>query len=351
VLCTAVAALLLVPAVLLQVGLREASAPWFHTNDSTYQIEIAGDLVLHGHDPYGHDYDGSGLERFYTRDGTVPPPSPHREVALSHFAYFPGTVLTAAAWRVLPAPLDDYRILVLLTTLALLFAVLLVRAPLAWRLAAGTALAANPLAVRGAWFGTADAPSLLCVVLAVAFVTRRRPVAAAAFVAAAVLLKQFALVAVPFVALMLVMQGTARPALKRASAVFAAILVAGFLPFLIAGPGALWHDTITYGAGTYRIVGYGLSSLFLRAHIVGDRYGSYPFAILALVVWLPVTVWLLLEQRRSGRLWTGMAGFAISIFVLVFIARVFQTSYLIWPLTGGVLAVLLAGREALPARE
>ena len=37
-----------------------------------------------------------------------------------------------------------------------------------------------------------------------------------------------------------------------------------------------------------------------------------------------------------------MAAFAVSIFVLVFVARVFQTSYLVWPFTGGVLAALLA---------
>jgi uncharacterized membrane protein len=119
------------------------------------------------------------------------------------------------------------------------------------------------------------------------------------------------------------------------------VLAVGILPFLIADPVAFYKDTIKYGAGTYRIVGYGLSSLLLRAHLV-SRYGYYPFALLVLVVWLPVTVWLLLQQRRDGRLWTGMAAFAISIFVLVFVARVFQTSYLVWPFTGGVLAALLA---------
>ncbi len=46
-----VCAMLLVPAVLLQVGLRDATAPWYFTNDSTYQIEIAGDLVLDGAQP------------------------------------------------------------------------------------------------------------------------------------------------------------------------------------------------------------------------------------------------------------------------------------------------------------
>ncbi len=60
-----VCGMLLVPATLLQVGLRDATEPWYFTNDSTYQIEIAGDLVRHGHTPYGHDYGSSGLERFY----------------------------------------------------------------------------------------------------------------------------------------------------------------------------------------------------------------------------------------------------------------------------------------------
>ena len=60
------------------------------------------------------------------------------------------------------------------------------------------------------------------------------------------------------------------------------MLVAGFLPFLVADAGALWRDTIGYGAGTYRILGYGLSALLLNAGVIDDRYGAYPFALLAL---------------------------------------------------------------------
>ena len=67
-----------------------------------------------------------------------------------------------------------------------------------------------------------------------------------------------------------------RDADQRAAAAFAAVLVAGFLPFVIADPGALWRDTIGYGAGTYRIVGYGLSALLLNAGIIDDRYGALP---------------------------------------------------------------------------
>jgi 4-amino-4-deoxy-L-arabinose transferase-like glycosyltransferase len=345
-LCVAVLVLVTVPAVLLQVGLRDATAPWFHTNDSTYQIELAGNLVRHGHDPYGHDYAGSGLERFYSRDGTVPPPDARRQVALSHFAYFPGAALTAAAWGVLPSPFDDYRVFVLLTTIGCFFAVLAFRAPLPWRLGVGTALAASPPLVRGAWFGTADAPSLLCLLLAFALLTRRRPAGAATALAAAILLKQFALVAVPFLALAFVQARFLRRDLVRSATAFAAVLAAGFVPFLVAGPGALWRDTIDYGASTYRILGYGLSALLYNAGVIDSRYGSYPFGILVLVVWLPVTLWLLALARRSESDWECAAGFAVSMFVLLFIARTFQTSYLVWPLTGIAVAALLAAAEA-----
>lgn len=338
-----VCAMLLVPAVLLQVGLRDATAPEYFTNDSTYQIEIAGDLVLHGHDPYGHDYDGSGLERFYPAAHDQPGGFP--QVALKHFAYFPGTPLTAAAWRLLPRPFDDYRIFVLLATLALLPAALLFPGPLHLRLAAGSALAANPLMVHGAWFGTADAPALLALVLAFALLIRGRLVWAAASLGAALAMKQFALVAVPFFAVMLLTMRAPKRVFYKTGAVFAGIFLACVLPFFVADPGALWSDTVAYGAGTYRIIGYGLAALLLNAGVIDDRFDYYPFVPLAVVLWLPLTAWLLWSQRRDGSLWSGAAGFSISMFALLFLSRVFQSSYLVWPLTGIALAVLVAGFE------
>ncbi len=343
-----VVATLLVPATLLQVGLRDATEPWYHTNDSTYQIELAGDLILDGDNPYGHDYGDSGLERFYPAvdaDPEIP------QVALDHFAYFPGTALSGAAWRLLPGPLDDYRIFVMLATFGLFLAALLFPAPLIWKLPIGALLAANPLAVRGSWFGTADAPALLALVLAFALLVRGRLFWAAASLGVAVSLKQFALVAVPFFVVMLLTMGVPRGTILRAGAVCAGVLLATFLPFLIADPGALWDDTVAYGADTYRIVGYGLSALLLNLGVLDDRFGYYPFLPLALVVWLPVTAWLLVSQRRSGLLWPGAAGFAVSIFLLFFLSRVFQNSYLLWPLIGVALAYLLAASRRPAAAD
>ena len=342
----AVGLLLAAPSTLLQLGLRDSTAPWFFTNDSTYQAELGGELVLDLDNPYGHDYSHSGLERFYTRDGSVSERVREREVALEHFAYFPGAVLTSAAWRLLPEPFDDYRLLVLLATLALLPAALMFRGPLGWRLALGAVLVCNPIAVRSAWFGQNDAPSLLLLVLAFALVTRRRFGWAAAALGGAILLKQFAVVALPFMVLMV-----PREEWKRAGLILAGVLAAGILPFVVADPAAFYDDTVKYGAGTYKIVGYGLSAILVRLGIIEDREGSYPFALLAVLTWVPLTVWLLLAQRKAQELWLGAAAFAVSILWLMFIGRTFNNYYLVWPMTGALIAALMAIRSARdPAR-
>jgi hypothetical protein len=338
----AVTLLLTAPATLLQLGLRDSTAPWFFTNDSTYQIELGGDLLLDLDNPYGHDYRRSGLERFYTRDGTASERVREREVALEHFAYFPGSVLTAALWRLLPNPFDDYRLLMLLCNLGMLGAALSFRGPLSVRLVLGAVLACNPIAIRSAWFGQNDAPSLLLLVLAFGLATRQRFGWAAAALAGGVLLKQFALVAAPFLALMMWRMDAGREALQRAALAFAGVLALGVLPFLVASPVAFYEDTIRYGAGTYRIVGYGLSAILIRLGILEDRDGAYPFALIALLTWVPLTVWLLLLQRRAQELWIGAAAFAVSILWLMFIGRTFNNYYLVWPMTGAAVAALMA---------
>ena len=340
-LTASVVCLLAVPAVVLQAGLRQSSEPWFFTNDSTYQIELAGDLLRHGENPYGHDYSHSGLERFYSLDGTVTEKTRDDQVALRHFAYFPGSALTAAVWTALPEPWSDYRFFVLLTMLAGIGAALVFPGPLVGRLVLGAVVAASPLAVQAAWFGTADAPGALFTVLAFGLVARRRLLWAAAALGVAVLMKQFALVALPFLAVA-ALQREPRREVLRAGAVFAVVAAVGILPFVIWDPSAFWADTIEYGGKTYRIVGYGLSGLLVKAGLIDRRTDPYPFLPLLALVWLPLTAWLLWVQRAARDLWVAPAGFAVSFFFLIFLGRVFHTSYLVWSLVGIAMAAALA---------
>ena len=230
----AAVACVLLPPVLLQMGLRQSTAPWFYTNDSTYQIELAGNVARHGESPYGHDYRYTGMERFYTMDGHRSPRT-DRMVALRHFPYFPGSAAAAAVWDELPAPWRDYRLFVALCTLLLVPAALLFAGPLGCRLAVGAALACNPVALRLAWFGNADAPCVLAIVTAFGLASRGRYRSAGAALAVAVLFKQFALAAVPALLVLIAVRASRRHA-GAAAATGAAVLAAAFLPFLLASP-------------------------------------------------------------------------------------------------------------------
>ena len=126
----------------------------------------------------------------------------------------------------LPGPFDDYRLLVMLGTLAALAAALAFRAPLGWRLAMGALLVCNPVAVRSAWFGQNDPTSLVLLVLAFALVTRgaprlgrREPCRRGA--AEAVRARRAALPGADAIK-----SGADRAELKRAGLVFAGVLLA-----------------------------------------------------------------------------------------------------------------------------
>ena len=112
------------------------------TNDSTYQIEIAGDLVRDGTNPYGHDYRQSACSGS-TRTTAALAAAPRR-TRPRHFPYLPGTVEVATAWRLLPAPLDDIRFLVCLASLAMLAAAWAFPGPPWLRLVLGAVLAVEP---------------------------------------------------------------------------------------------------------------------------------------------------------------------------------------------------------------
>ena len=258
---------LVIPAVAMQASLRQATAPWFHVNDSAYQIEVAGQLVRDGHNPYGFDYRTTDLARWYSGpDGVGGSPatdSGDGTVALGAFPYFPGTLALATAWGVLPAPFDDYRFLVMLCTLALLPAALLFPGPLTLRLALGAALVAN----RSRCVRPGSAPPTRPRCWRSCWRSRWPRAAAGAAPRAAlgiaVVCKQFAVLALPFLAVAL-WQRERREAGPAALAFGLTVLI-GIVPFAAPDPGAFWHDTIEFGAETYRIVGYGLSSLLLRA--------------------------------------------------------------------------------------
>ncbi len=91
--------------------------------------------------------------------------------------------------------------------------------------------------------------------------------------------------------------------------------------------------------------------MLVRAGILDDRDGAYPFAAIALLTWLPLTAYLLVQVHRARQLWPAAAGLSISLLVLLFIGRTFNNYYLLWPLTAAIAAAAIAAWEQAAPRS
>ena len=129
-------------------------------------------------------------------------------------------------------------------------------------------------------------------------------------------------------------------AVKRAGAWLVGVTAVFTVPFLLWGPSAFINDTIVFGTSAYRIVGYGLSGILVDLHVV-VRDGSYPFVLIALVTWLPLTLLLLRRQLRDPAPWRAALGFALY----------FQTSGFVYPLVGLILAAAVALAPSLSSND
>ena len=85
--------------------------------------------------------------------------------------------------------------------------------------------------------------------------------------------------------------------------------------------------------------------------MIVERTDAYPFAYAGGtgLVAGDCVARLAAGSRRGP--WPGAAGFAVSVFVLFFLGRVLQNSYLVWPLAAVVLRRLLAAVVARRGRS
>ena len=301
--------LFLVPEALL-IALRGASAP---VQDSVLLTDAAAGRLLHGGDPYGHDYiDDSALRRFWAPEIPVNP-------LLAHYPYPPGLILLAAplralglgsAWLWLPALI-------------------------------ALALAAYGAAGRAGVIAVALNPLLLIDYLAL--LNDVFFLAAGALLGLALVLKQTAVVLLPALAWLSWREGRWRQLLGAAAAVV--VLLVG--PFLLMSPGALLADTGSYfygsGVDAFPIRGAGLPGLLVREGFLPSRWAPFPAALIQVPVLVLVLLggWLWLRRRFSWpRLWLWSAVVAAVLFLF---GRTLAPNYL----TLIVLLVCLAAASAV----
>src|SRR6267143_1817925 len=300
-------------------------------HDGLLQIESAVDRLLSGQPIYGVDWSSTPMARIAW--DVTPGPNP----ALHHLAYFPLTVLVGVPLRFVTRALGlpfDYRVVLIGFVVVGLLAIIALPIAADRRVMVITALFVSPLITLYLWSRRTDIEFLAVMLVSLALLSRGHPIAAALALGIAVALKPFAVLAVPFLLLVLVIRWRARPSREEVGFSLAALALAPIvtiLPFVIAAPTAFWTDVVLYTSGgvadAYPIVGYGFGEFLYRVHLVAHRTDSVPFGVFQLLALLPV-VWLtgraFLHRPSLGR-W--MAGYALSLLAFTFFARFFNDNY------------------------
>ena len=324
-----VAGALVVPQAALIAG-RPPQAP---VQDGALITDAAAGRLLLGLDPYGHDYiDDPALRAFWLPELPVNP-------LLGHYPYPPGMILLAA-------PLHAAGVSVVWLWPAAAVALALA----GWyaaRAAGATAAAVSPLLLLDTLYLFNDLFALTASLLAVGLLRRRRPLAAGLALAAALCLKQTALVFVPPL-LLLAYRIDGRSLARFSAAALAGALVL-VLPFFVWSPAGFLADTARYfyGAGmdSFPIRGWGLPGLLLAAGVLTSRWATYSAVIQAVVgVAVFVAGWRRLAARFSWPgFWMWGAAIAATLFLL---GRTLAPNYV----TMIAILLLLAWASALEDR-
>ena len=300
-------------------------------HDGLLQLESAVDRVLKGQPIYGVDWSNTPMAAFGW--DLTPGPNP----ALHHLAYYPLTVLVGIPFRLVTDALGqpfDYRLVLMAFAALGLIAIVALPISLEHRFLLITVIYASPLITLYLWSGRTDIQFLAVVFVTLTLLSRGHPTLAAGALGVAVALKPFALVAVPFLLLVLFIRWRADRSRRDVIASLAALALvpaATILPFFLADPRAFWTDVVLYTSGgvadAYPIAGYGFGDLLYTLHVITRRTDRFPFLIFQLAAVLPV-LWLtaraFLRRPTMGR-W--VAGYACVLFALTFFARFFNDNY------------------------
>jgi len=317
------------PTVMDIVARIQGRATMVH--DGLVQVELAIDRLMHGQPIYGVDWSNTPLAAMPWNTTLGPNP------ALHHQAYFPLVILLGVPLRALTnalgLPFDGRMVLV---GFALLGMAVIARLPLAAerRFLILTAVYMSPLITLYFWSGRNDIEFLVMVLLSLMLLARRQPVLASTALGAAVALKPFAWLAVPFLLLVLYLRYRDRRSmgeLLTSLIALAMVPVVTIVPFLLADPRAFWTDTVLYTNGgvpdAYPIGGYGFGELLYQLHGVARRSDAFPFGLVQLAAVIPV-LWVTARGfLRRPTLSRWMGGYALALLAFTFFARFFNDNY------------------------
>lgn len=330
----ALGGLFLLPQAILILS-RPAHTP---VQDGLLITEAAANRLLHGLDPYGHDYlDDAALRAFYLPEIPVNP-------LLGHFVYPPGLIVAALPFRLAGADFAWAWLLVLpLLALAAYHTV-------GW--AGVIAVALNPLLLFDYFYLFNDIFFLAAALAAIGELRRGRGLSAGGLLALALGLKQQAVILVPPI-LFLAWHFQSGRLGGRLLVGLGAVLVLIGLPFFIWAPRAFLTDTAAYfygsGLDSYPIRGIGLPGRLLAGGVLPSRWAFYPAGPIQTAVVLPLLAlgaWDLRRHFAWWRFWAWSALLAAAVFGL---GRTLAPNYLTLVAVLGALALASALEGEPPA--
>jgi hypothetical protein len=316
--------------LLMNILLRQQSAPYLYAHDGMLQTEAAVQLVLTGKNPYVETYYQTpmALAPFDVKGISVNP-------ALEHFAYLPLTFLLPLPFQALLGSGFDLRYMHLVFFLLMLMAATRLTQNPQKRLLLVMALGLNPLFVGPLVEGRNDVMVLSWLIFTWVLLQRGKITASAITLALACGTKHPAVVFVPFYFFYLSQRGTWRERVKRVQRPFliwAGLTALIIIPWFLMNPPAFVDDTVSYLNGTsavsYPISGFSFGMLLVSLGLLPSNTTQFPFGVLQIAIGLPVGFVVLRRQWLQPNLPAAIAGFAILLFISQFFSRIFNDNYL-----------------------
>lgn len=335
--------LLLLPEVLAIAS--QGPNPVVH--DGILLTDAAADRLLHGLNPYGHDYiDSVQLRRAFVLESPV-------NWGLGHFVYPPGLVLIDLPLRLLHSPLVNLTWLWPAALLGICVAAGSLGRSDFQRAVCVVAVVLNPgfLLFFSAHYN--DLIFLIPALGAVAAGRRQRPVLAGLLLGLALCLKQSAVIFLPFV-IYLAYRSQGRRGITKLMVAGGMVVLIVVTPFVVWNPNAFVADTASFffssGTDSDPIRGYGLTGILLNLGVIPTQWSRFPSGPVELAFLVPIGVLAVLDLNRSftwSRFWLWGAAETMTIF---FFGRLMAQNY--FQLSVTLLALgMLARLRVSPAQR
>jgi hypothetical protein len=324
------------------VNMRHQLGNNYPVHDNVLQLEEVVKYLKQGKNPYSENYLGTAQEAWY-ESGSNP--------ALWHVVTLPFYLIASLLSSYPLEFIFDYFDQRMLHGLALLLVVFLINKiikPLDKKIIYLTLFIFNPFFIHFFIEGRNDIFVFSLIFLSLYLLFKNKIKLSSFVLALAICTKQSSWLILPFYFFYIYLKQNQKSILAKVVQVikktwpfFISVLVL-FVPFLLWDSKSFIEDIYLFPSGgmatSYPIFGLGFSKLLLAKGIIADKYDYFPFAILQLVIGLPIMFYLLRKQWKYNRISFLIFSYAIFLFVFWIFSRFLADNYV-----GYIIMLIMMG--------